>query len=360
MISPLGKFSKGKICDLPSLDCVDFSHHFDTLGWTSFIQINTPLYPRLVQGFYACIKPTLEPLGVRGTLRGVAFELNVASLNDMLGAPNGGILLEPKLSLKNDAIFNFDECSRNICGDGPFIMRPKRHQLTLEAKILHKFIVANLAPRSGHQDEINSIDQLLMHLIIAKTTPINLGYLILKFILDVDKPNMIKALPFGFLLSYLFPLLGIPTLHEKKNDPTSSDILGSKTFKAMGYKFLNNEWVFTPKRGQRMQIDLESDDEEINLPASESEEEEEKEEMPHQAPPMPNFPQFNLEEAFTRLHTSVDNQFQTLRNDLNSQLTNLNNDINTMRSDMVHGFANVQEEMAQWRAYMDRFGPPPN
>ena len=139
------------------------------------------------------------------------------------------------------------------------IMKPKRHHLTLQAKILHKFIVANICPRSGHQDEINSIDQLLMHLIIAHNTPINLGYLILKIIIDVFKPNMVKSLPFGFLLSYLFPLLGIPLNNEKKVNPTPSDELGSKTFKAMGYTKVANEWVFRPKRGQRAQID--SDDE---------------------------------------------------------------------------------------------------
>uniref|UniRef100_A0A803PBA6 Uncharacterized protein n=1 Tax=Cannabis sativa TaxID=3483 RepID=A0A803PBA6_CANSA len=148
------KILNSKICDLPSLDYVhDFSHHF-------------------------------EVLGVKGTLRGVTFDLNVDSLNPLLGAPNG-----------------------------------------------------------------------------------------------------------------------IPTLHEKKVDPTSNNILGSKTFKDMGYAFTDNAWVFTPKRGKRMQIDLESDDEDqdedINLPTSKTREEEE---VHHQAPPMPHFSHYNIEEACSPSH----------------------------------------------------------
>uniref|UniRef100_A0A803P4E0 Uncharacterized protein n=1 Tax=Cannabis sativa TaxID=3483 RepID=A0A803P4E0_CANSA len=60
-------------------------------------------------------------------------------------------------------------------------------------------------------------------------------------------------------------------------------------------------------------------------------------------------------EAFLRLHTSVGTQFQI---GMHSQFTKLHNEMTTMRSDMVHGFENVQDEMAQWRAYMDPIGLP--
>ena len=45
------KILKGNFCDIPSIECVLFSQYFETLGWTSFINLKTPLYPRLVQGF---------------------------------------------------------------------------------------------------------------------------------------------------------------------------------------------------------------------------------------------------------------------------------------------------------------------
>ena len=96
MTSPLGRYSKENIVIFKSLDSVNLSNNFDALGWTTFINIKTPLYPRLVQGFYACIRPCNSPLAVKGTLRGVDFELNIESLNAMIGAPNSGLLFEPK------------------------------------------------------------------------------------------------------------------------------------------------------------------------------------------------------------------------------------------------------------------------
>ena len=118
----------------------------------------------------------------------------------------------------------------------------------------------------------------------------------------------------------------------------------------MGYTLINNKWVFTPKRGQRKQEDLEVGEEEeeeesFGLPASESEEEEqanEEEEAQPPSLPMPQASPFNIEEAFARLNT-----------DKTTQFTNL-------RSDMEQGFRNVHDEMEEMNAYMRRFGAPPS
>ena len=75
---------------------------------------------------------------------------------------------------------------------------------------------------------------------------------------------------------------------------------------------------------------------------------------------MSHTPQLNLEETFARIHTSMDTQFQTFQANVTNQFTQLHNEIITLRSDMEQGFTHVQDEMSQWRTYMDQFGHPPS
>ncbi|KAM6566912.1 hypothetical protein CsatA_026040 [Cannabis sativa] len=197
---------------------------------------------------------------------------------------------------------------------------------------------------------------------------INLGYLILKTMHEVFKPSLKRALPYGYLLSYLFPLLGIPIEDEiDVYEPKDSDTLGEITFKFMRYKFDEEEkkWIPTTLMSHVHEdehlVPSEDEGEEQDVQAQNEEEGEEE------VPPIPQAPHFNLEEAFANLTTSMTSNFTTLRGEMNNQfstlqheMTTIRSDITTLRVDMEQGFDNMQEEMTQWRAYMDRFGPPPN
>lgn len=121
----------GKKCDLNALNFINFSTLFEEMGWETLIGINTYIYPRLVRAFFACIEIACDPYCIKGTLKGVRFTITVDSLNELLNAPNEGLLLDPRPRLKNDAYYNHASFTSIVCVGEDILDKPKRHNLTL-------------------------------------------------------------------------------------------------------------------------------------------------------------------------------------------------------------------------------------
>uniref|UniRef100_A0A803NGQ9 Putative plant transposon protein domain-containing protein n=1 Tax=Cannabis sativa TaxID=3483 RepID=A0A803NGQ9_CANSA len=327
----------GKVINFTEMQSIHFEDIFSKLGWNSFISLNLPMYPRLVRAFYASIVPMEDKLGLECTLKNKTISFDVATLNHILGVPNKGIVFDPcELDLEDFSLSN--ACSR-ICINQSFHLKPQSKDLTIQAKVIHHFLTFNIVPRGGNRCTLTQFDLYLLDNIF-KGCFINLGALIINHMKHAIKTykKQVITLPYGMLLTKIFQYFNVHL--ESENDvykPTLNDTYNHVSLNRMGFHVQNGVWIskndpMAPPRDVDRAMEVGGGDDHMLG---------EEEDTPLRAHSSSSF---NIEKAFNRLFTLMDQRFNTI----DGQLASLNTNLNTMNA----------QHQTMWE-YFQHFGPSP-
>nr|XP_004489984.1 uncharacterized protein LOC101498803 [Cicer arietinum] len=172
----------GKIIDLANLKQggFDVEDMFDQLGWTSFLHVNEPQYPRLVRAFYAASNSSKGNNDFSVVLKGVHMEINPTTLCQIL-------------DIRDEGAYLFSENWYSQC------------QVT-RTDILKNTHIS--PPKSQVASNLLPICRILHNI----CTPLHLGNLIFCFMSNVVVLG--RSAPYGMILTTIFKFFNLP-LHDE-------------------------------------------------------------------------------------------------------------------------------------------------
>ena len=149
----------------------------EEVGWINALNV----YPDLVKVFYSNMDISEEKKNrVITNAGGVLIDFDVSELNSILRTFYYGLeIFLPRKSPKIDSYVHLDAV-RNICwcndlSDENCTIHFCTQCLYLQTRILFRFILSIVLPRSGHLDEVSHRDVALIDCILRRR-PVNLGY----------------------------------------------------------------------------------------------------------------------------------------------------------------------------------------
>ena len=240
--------SKGKYVDLNELRDLETIQWFANLGLLPILQINEPIYPRLVRLFYNNIQ--IDDEGRMSTyLLGQHISITDKFICDMIGIPIKSIGLYFRGSWDDESIgTSYVEALGTIFANPNIALVPKscEHLLPLNTKILHYIMTSIILPKQYHHDEISQLELGTMYLIM-KGHDICLGYLIQQNMLELSKKDMM--LPYGGIITRIMKAYDILIpLEEEVMKVDRFSIINKNLLHRLRCYYRNGNWVRIPRR----------------------------------------------------------------------------------------------------------------
>ncbi|XP_050238410.1 uncharacterized protein LOC126687900 [Mercurialis annua] len=199
-----------------------FRQWFEFQGWMSFLKIKEVMYVLLVKEFFSSLSMEKDET-FQVTLKGERFVISLDLLSEAFGIPNRGAKIAKKSEIKKASDFQEDLFKKEICeGKRAGLLDVSSASLSTNYRVLHKFITAFIAPKSGSLDYVSSIELCLMWHIVKKKK-FNLCYLIMNLLTSTSKS---KSMPYAMLLTVLFDHLSINFSKEMSTALKEKDVIG--------------------------------------------------------------------------------------------------------------------------------------
>ncbi|XP_050211500.1 uncharacterized protein LOC126661683 [Mercurialis annua] len=246
-----------------------FREWFEVQGWLSFLKIKEVMYVLLVKEFFSTLSVGKED-SFKVTLKGKSFTITLDVLSEAFGIPNRGAKIAKKSEIKKASDFQEDQFKKEICeGKRAGLLDVSSASLSTNFRVLHKFITAFIAPKSGSLDYVSSIELCLMWHIVKKRK-FNLCYLIMNLLTNSSKS---KSMPYAMLLTVLFDHIGVNLSKAVSTALKESDVIG-QGFVSKTKKFKESKEIETTQF---------VDDEELASGEDKTEEKEKSEEASEKA-----------------------------------------------------------------------------
>ena len=200
-------------------------------GWIYFCSLNTRTYPNLVHTFYENLIVGEEHIESRvKRKRIIFFEEILSSLLQMPYIGNKYLELECRKTTVQ-TIMERDDV--NIVGT--IILS----SLSLEMRLLHKFIRRIFIPRIGRFDWVSERDLGFMERVI-KEEAINLPFIMMSQIKEITRMAN-TCLPYGMVFTLIFEASHIDLTGQDSKQLHHIDTYTTKFLIRMGYYFSNSQ-----------------------------------------------------------------------------------------------------------------------
>ncbi|GAV57697.1 hypothetical protein CFOL_v3_01234 [Cephalotus follicularis] len=200
------------------------------MGWFDYLCSSHPIYPRIVELFYANLEKPSSCVA-KSFVLGVAVNITPEFIGETLDIPCTGIT-------------NFNDITRSdtleICLERPnvnHIMTVTSSHLPIATRILLLLVTNTLLPKEGSHTLPSERDLKLLAC-IKNGTLVNLPYLIVNHILS--RPN---HLPYPMLLSRILATLDIDLSDEHNVKPKSKQLINKAGLRSCNIKFEDDQWV---------------------------------------------------------------------------------------------------------------------
>ena len=238
---------KGKYVDLDELEDLEPIRWFAHLEALPLLQIDEPIYPRLVRLFYANLYEDNDSLSTY--ILGTPIRIFDSTICELIGITekDRGCYFKGKWDVKKIGA-TYSEAVKTIFANPNLDFLPKscEHLLPFNSKILHHIITSIIFPKQFHLDEISQIEIGTMYWIMTGQHNC-FGYLIRQHMQDIMTKDTI--LPYGRLITRILHAYDIcipPDEESIQND--RYNIINKNLLKKLRCTFSNGIWVRQPRR----------------------------------------------------------------------------------------------------------------
>ncbi|VFQ67216.1 unnamed protein product [Cuscuta campestris] len=179
-------------------------------GWSFFLQLQAPVYPKLVNQFYSSLKYHPQDPSITAIVAGKTFGFNTQNLSEWFHLGRQGVSSYCKKGwIANSRDFNSDSCLRvlnNIALEHVFedphyfLRRPNVQDLRANRFILLKILKENVIPVHNKDKQVGVYECTLLYWLLTHKK-INLPTIILKHMHECSG-RLNK--PYGILLTHIF------------------------------------------------------------------------------------------------------------------------------------------------------------